>query len=454
MGNWRINLRFKHKKICIGCNIYLLFQTNGSIFGKAKIRSLSKIAANKRKIINDPVYGFISFPYESNFDLIEHPYFQRLRRIRQLGLTNFVYPGANHTRFQHALGAGYLMTQAIQVIRSKEHEITEEEAEAAINAILLHDMGHGPFSHSLENSIIEGITHEELSLLFMHQLNEEFNGQLTMSIDIFVNRYPKKFLHQLVAGQLDMDRLDYLKRDSFFTGVTEGVIGSDRIIKMLNIKDDNLVVDIKGIYSIEKFLVARRLMYWQVYLHKAVVSAEKLLIMILKRAKEISLRGENLFASPALSYFLKNTSVVENFKAGNSGKLLELFSQLDDTDIISASKQWMHHDDRILSFLCNAFINRRLFRLELRNKPFEAEVVAGLRGKLHQIFSFSEEESGYFVHAGELSNEAYNTMDERISIMKKNGETMDITEASDIFDLAALSKKVKKYYLTYPKDLE
>jgi HD superfamily phosphohydrolase len=364
-----------------------------------------------------------------------------------------VYPGANHTRFQHALGAGYLMTQAIQVIRSKEHEITEEEAEAAINAILLHDIGHGPFSHALENSIIEGITHEELSLMFMRKLNDELEGQLTLALDIFENLYPKKFLHQMVAGQLDMDRLDYLKRDSFFTGVTEGVIGSDRIIKMLNIKDDSLVVDIKGIYSIEKFLVARRLMYWQVYLHKTVVSAEKLLILILKRAKEIALRGEHLFASPALVFFLQNSFDKQGFSTGNSSNLLDLFSQLDDTDIISASKQWMHHDDKILSFLCTAFINRRLFRLELRNRPFEEQLVASLKEEMNHRFGFNEEESAYFVHTGEISNEAYNAMDERISIMKKNGETMDIIEASDIFDLAALSKTVKKYYLTYPKEL-
>lgn len=399
------------------------------------------------------MYGFISFPYESNFQLVEHPYFQRLRRIRQLGLTNFVYPGANHTRFQHALGAGYLMTQAIQVIRSKEHEITEEEAEAVINAILLHDIGHGPFSHALENSIIEGITHEELSLMFMHQLNKEFDGQLTMALDIFADRYPKKFLHQLVAGQLDMDRLDYLKRDSFFTGVTEGVIGSDRIIKMLNIKDDNLVVDIKGIYSIEKFIVARRLMYWQVYLHKTVVSAEKLLIQILKRAKELSLKGENLFASPALHFFLSNEPDAKNLDKTNTLKLLELFSQLDDTDIILSSKQWMNHDDKILSFLCRSFINRKLFRLELRNKPFEEFVLEDLKKNLYQNQGFSSEESNYFVLTGEISNEAYNSLDETIRIMKKTGETMEITEASDIFDLAALSKTVRKYYLMYPKEL-
>ena len=414
---------------------------------------MTKIAVNKRKIINDPVYGFISFPYESNFRLIEHPLVQRLRRIRQLGLTNFVYPGANHTRFQHVLGAGYLMTQAIQVIRSKGHHITEEEAEAVINAILLHDLGHGPFSHSLEHSIIEGINHEELSLLLMKYLDKEFSGELEMAIGIFTGQYPKKFLHQLVSGQLDMDRLDYLKRDSFFTGVTEGVIGSDRIIKMLNVHNDNLVVDIKGIYSIEKFLIARRLMYWQVYLHKTVVSAENLLIMMLKRAKELSLAGEDLFAGPALKYFLQNIINGDDFKSSNGSYILQLFAELDDSDIISASKIWSKHKDPVLSFLCMSLINRRLFRVELKKTPFPKNRISELKKLLTEKYSFTDKENNYLIHTGELLNYTYNSLDENIKIMKKDGEILDITDASDIFDLNALSRKVKKYYLTYPKEL-
>ncbi|MGC9341942.1 MAG: HD domain-containing protein [Bacteroidales bacterium] len=414
---------------------------------------MTKIAVNKRKIINDPVYGFISFPFQSNFALIEHPLIQRLRRIRQLGLTNFVYPGANHTRFQHALGAGYLMSQAIQVIRSKGHDISEGEAEAAINAILLHDIGHGPFSHSLEHSIVEGINHEELSLLFMEQLNEEFGGELDLAIQIFTNQYPKKFLHQLVAGQLDMDRMDYLKRDSYFTGVTEGVIGSDRIIKMLNVNDDELVVDMKGIYSIEKFLIARRLMYWQVYLHKTVVSAENLLIMILKRAKELSLEGEDLFATPALKFFLENKLKREDFYPGKKNQILNLFANLDDTDIIASAKQWVTHKDNLLSYLCKAFVNRKLFRVELKNQPFEDSRLEELKKKLPEITGFSEEESIYLIHTGELMNYAYSSMDEKIKIMRKDGLTLDITEASDVFNLSALSRTVKKYFLTYPKEL-
>jgi HD superfamily phosphohydrolase len=421
--------------------------------GFSKLIFLTKIAVNKRKIINDPVYGFISFPYHSNYSLIEHPLVQRLRRIRQLGLTSFVYPGANHTRFQHALGAGYLMTQAIQVIRSKDHEITDDEAEAAINAILLHDIGHGPFSHSLEQSIIEGINHEELSLLFMQKLNEELDGILDTSIKIFTNQYPKKFLHQLVAGQLDMDRLDYLKRDSFFTGVTEGVIGSDRIIKMLNVDNDELVVDMKGIYSVEKFLIARRLMYWQVYLHKTVVSAENLLIMMLKRAKELSLNGEKLFATPALSFFLNNKLKKEDFLTGNKDQILSFFAELDDTDIISSAKQWVNHNDSLLSWLCKAFVNRKLFKVELSNHPFESDRIELLKEKLMKSTRFGKSEIPYLILTGEIMNYAYSSMDEKIRIMKKDGTTLDITEASDIFNLSALSRTVKKYFLSYPKEI-
>ncbi len=379
---------------------------------------------------------------------------QRLRRIRQLGMTNFVYPGANHTRFQHALGAGHLMTQAIEIIKSKGHLITDEEAEAVINTILLHDIGHGPFSHSLENSIIEGINHEALSLLFMKRLNEELEGKLDLTIKIYINEYPKKFLHQLVSGQLDMDRLDYLKRDSFFSGVTEGDIGSDRIIKMLNGSTDELVVDIKGIYSIEKFLIARRLMYWQVYLHKTVVSAENLLIMMLKRAKELRMQGGDLFAPPSLDFFLKHKLHQEDFSHESRKVILERFSDLDDADVICAAKQWVTSKDPVLSYLCRSFVNRQLPRTEIRKIPFEALRLHELRQRLKDQLNIREEHHHFFIHTGELTNNFYSSFDEKIKILDKNGQTQEITEASDLFDLGVLSVPVKKYYLTYPKELD
>ena len=386
--------------------------------------------------------------------LIEHPFFQRLRRIHQLGLTNYVYPGANHTRFQHTLGTGHLMWQAVQVIRSKGHTITDEEAESVISAILLHDIGHGPFSHSLENSIIENTSHEELSLLFMNYLNKIMDGKLDMAIHIFKNEYPKKFLHQLVTGQLDMDRLDYLKRDSFFTGVTEGVIGSDRIIKMLNVKDDNLVVDNKGIYSVEKFLVARRLMYWQVYLHKTVLSAENLLINILRRAKSLALSGSQLAASPALAFFLENYTDRSEIVSGDTEKFLNTFSQLDDYDIIWAAKNWTDHEDFILSTLCKNLINRQLYSIELQSSPISGERIKELETGIKNIYRIREEDLHYFLPRGEISNNAYNSNDEKIRILQKNGNLKDISQASDIFDFTALSKTVKKYYICFPKELK
>ena len=398
-------------------------------------------STNKLKIINDPVYGFIKIPYDLVFDLIEHALFQRLRRIRQLGLTHLVYPGANHTRFQHAVGAMHLMGLAIEVIRSKGHAISDEEAEAVTVAILLHDIGHGPFSHSLEHSLIRNTTHEEISLLFMKQLNNEFSGALTMAIEIFRNRYPKKFLHQLVSSQLDMDRLDYLKRDSFFTGVTEGVIGSDRIIKMLNVLDDQLVVEEKGIYSIEKFLIARRLMYWQVYLHRTVVASEQVLVMMLKRAQALASRGEELFATPALTYFLQEQTQVS----------LEQFAQLDDEDILASAKVWCNNSDRVLSMLANGLVNRKLFSVELDNQPFSADRVAEIRSSVTEKLSLSHEEVAYLVVSDSISNYAYSDMDDRITIMDKHGKTRDIAEASDILNISVLSKTVRKYFLCYPR---
>jgi len=398
-------------------------------------------STNKLKIINDPVYGFIKIPYDLVFDLIEHPLFQRLRRIRQLGLTHFVYPGANHTRFQHAVGAMHLMGLAIEVIRSKGHAISDQEARAVTIAILLHDIGHGPFSHSLEYSLMKKTTHEEISLLMMEQLNEEFHGALDMAIEIFRNRYPKKFLHQLVSSQLDMDRLDYLKRDSFFTGVTEGVIGSDRIIKMLNVLNDQLVVEEKGIYSIEKFLIARRLMYWQVYLHRTVVASEKVLVMMLKRAKTLTSGGEVLFATPALAHFLQEHKQVS----------LEQFALLDDDDILASAKVWCNNSDRVLSMLANGLVNRKLFSVELDNQSFSADRVAEIRGSVTEKLSVTLEEAEYLVVSDSISNFAYSDMDDRISIMDKHGKTRDIAEASDILNISVLSKTVRKYFLCYPR---
>ena len=406
-------------------------------------------STNKLKIINDPVYGFIKIPFDTIYDLIEHPLFQRLRRIRQLGLTHFVYPGANHTRFQHAVGAMHLMVQAIEVIRSKGHEITNEEARAVTIAILLHDIGHGPFSHSLEHSLIRDMSHETIGLLYMEQLNESFHGELGLAIEIFRNRYHKKFLHQLVSSQLDMDRLDYLKRDSFFTGVTEGVIGSDRIIKMLNVVNDQLVVDEKGIYSIEKFLIARRLMYWQVYLHRTVVSSEQLLLMMLKRSQVLTAEGMQLFATPALSYFLDN--VPGKFQISNRKKFLEQFAALDDNDILTSAKVWCNHQDRVLSVLSSGLVNRVLFSVQLNDIPFEDELIERIQKKVSGHLSISNEEAQYLVVSDSVSNYAYSNMDDRISILDKKGNTRDIADASDMLNISVLSKTVRKYFLCYPK---
>ena len=401
-------------------------------------------STNKLKIINDPVYGFIKIPYAVIFDLVERPLFQRLRRIKQLGLTHFVYPGANHTRFQHAVGAMHLMSLAIEVIRSKGHEITEEEALAVTIAILLHDIGHGPFSHSLEHSLIKDTTHESLSLMFMEQLNQEFGGKLTLAIEIFKNKYHKKFLHQLVSSQLDMDRLDYLKRDSFFTGVTEGVIGSDRIIKMLNVLDDQLVIDEKGIYSIEKFLIARRLMYWQVYLHRTVVGSEQLLVMMLRRAEALSSEGDQLFATPALAYFLQR----------DHAHSLEQFALLDDKDILASAKSWCMHDDPVLSMLSYGLVNRKLLSVELADAPYQAERIDALRDQVAKSLSISVEEAKYLVVSDSISNFAYSDMDDRISIMDKKGNIRDIADASDMLNISVLSKTVRKYFLCYPRNMK
>lgn len=405
---------------------------------------------NKKKIINDPVYGFISIPTELVFDLIEHPYFQRLRYIKQLGMTHLVYPGALHTRFHHALGAMHLMKMTIETLRAKDQEITTDEEEALTIAILLHDIGHGPFSHALEHTIVKGISHEDISILLMDKLNEEFNGRLTTAISIFRNIYPKKFLHELVSSQLDMDRLDYLNRDSFFTGVSEGVVSYDRIIKMLNVRNDHIVIEEKGIYSVEKFIIARRLMYWQVYLHKTVIAAEQLLVKILERARQLVLRGEKLFATPALGHFLSNTLTRETFiKDGH----LEIFTHLDDTDILSAVKVWTTSNDFVLARLCNNFVNRKLPHVDITNNPTDTKQVEEL-GKLAMIkFGISADEIGYFVFTNSIKNNAYRIGDGNIGILMKDGSVKDIATASDYSNLEALTKTVEKYILCYSKEL-
>ncbi len=407
-------------------------------------------APNKLKIFNDPIYGFVSINFEIIFDLIEHPYFQRLRRIKQLGLTNLVYPGALHTRFHHAMGAMHLMSEAIEAIRSKGHEITEEEAKGVTIAILLHDIGHGPFSHALEHSIVNNISHEDISELFMQRLNKEFNGQLQLAITIFQNKYKKKFLHQLVSSQLDMDRLDYLKRDSFFTGVSEGVVSSERIIKMLNVVNDQLAIEAKGIYSIEKFIIARRLMYWQVYLHKAVLSAESLLVQILKRAKKLAERNVVLFCTPALKKFLYNTYDKDQFST--SSELLNLFAQLDDYDIMTSIKVWQEHKDPVLSMLCTQLVNRRLFHVEMQKNPFKEERINEIKKHMQKKLKLSSEDVNYFVFTGNVTNDAYRADKIRINILFKDGNITDIAEASDQLSIAVLARTVKKYYLCYPKE--
>lgn len=406
-------------------------------------------SVNKKKIFNDPIYGFITIPYDIIFDLIEHPYFQRLRRIKQLGLTHVVYPGALHTRFHHAMGTMYLMTKAVEVIRSKGIDITEDEAQGVCIAILLHDIGHGPFSHALEHSIVNGISHEEISTLFMDELNKEFKGKLDLALKIFRNEYKKKFLHQLVSSQLDMDRLDYLRRDSFFTGVSEGVISTDRIIKMLTVKKDELAIEEKGIYSIEKFIIARRLMYWQVYLHKTVLSAENLLVNILKRAKELAATNAELFCTPAFHTFLYNTYDLEAFN--QNPKLLKIFAELDDFDIMTSVKVWQNHNDKVLSTLCKMMVNRKLYRIALQNKRFEKNEVEEVAQKVTQKYNLTKHEASFFVFQGSIVNNAYNSKMDKINILLKNNTVLDITEAADTLSITEISKPVKKWFLCSPK---
>ena len=403
----------------------------------------------ERKIINDPVFGFINIPKGLLYDIVRHPLLQRLTRIKQVGLSSVVYPGAQHTRFQHSLGAFHLMSEAITQLASKGNFIFDSEAEAVQAAILLHDIGHGPFSHVLEDTIVKGVSHEEISLMLMERMNKEMNGQLSLAIQIFKDEYPKRFLHQLVSGQLDMDRLDYLRRDSFYTGVTEGNIGSARIIKMLDVADDRLVVESKGIYSIENFLTARRLMYWQVYLHKTSVAYEKMLISTLLRAKELASQGVELFASPALRFFLYNDINTTEFY--NNPDCLENFIQLDDNDIWTALKVWSTHTDKVLSTLSTGMINRNIFKVEISSEPINEDRKKELTLHISQQLGITLSEANYFVSTPSIEKNMYDPADDSIDIIYKDGTIKNIAEASDMLNISLLSKKVKKYYLCYQR---
>lgn len=413
---------------------------------------MKRSETNKKKIFNDPVYGFISVPNSLLFDLIEHPYFQRLRRIKQLGLTHLVYPGAMHSRFQHSMGALFLMRQALLTLTEKGIDISEEEKTATYIAILLHDIGHGPFSHTLEGILVQNLSHEEATNHLLNLLNEEFDGKLELAISIFRNTYGRRFFHQLVSSQLDMDRLDYLRRDSFFTGVSEGVTGTERLIKMLNVVDDQIVVEEKGIYSVEKFLVARRLMYWQVYLHKTVLVAEHLLIQIIQRAKQLTQDGERLFATPAFQFFLNEQPNKSAFL--NNIEVLNHFAELDDFDIMAAIKVWTKHPDKSLSLLSQMLINRHLPKIRIQKEKYNPAELDKIRSAVQKKYNISFEESKYFVVNGTVSNRAYNQKHDGIFIASKTRELTDIATASDNFNVQTLSKPVKKYFLFYPKGIE
>lgn len=400
-----------------------------------------------RKIINDPVFGFINIPKGLLYEIVQHPLLQRLTRIKQLGLSSVVYPGAQHTRFQHSLGAFYLTSEAITQLTAKGNFIFDSEAEAVQAAILMHDIGHGPFSHVLENTLVNGVSHEDISLLLMEEINKDVKGQLNLAIQIFKDQYPKKFLHQLISSQLDMDRLDYLRRDSFYTGVTEGNIGSARIIKMLNVKDDHLVVESKGIYSIENFLMSRRLMYWQVYLHKTAVACEKMLISALLRAKELANKGEELFSSPALRFFLYHHIDEKEFYS--NPECLRQYVQLDDNDIWTALKVWSQHPDPVLSTLSAGMINRKLFKVEVTDSPIHKERKDEILRRISTQLHISLKEARYFLSTSVIEKDMYSKEDDSIEILYNNGTTKDIAEASDMLNMSVLSKKVKKYYICY-----
>jgi len=411
------------------------------------IIALQTSIINKRKIINDPVHGFITIYNELIFDLMEHPYFQRLRRIKQLGMSHLVYPGANHTRFHHAIGAMHLMQKAISELQKKGVVISEQEKEGVIIAILLHDIGHGPFSHTLEHSLLKEVHHEEVSLLFMNHLNDLFANKLALAIQIFTDKYEKRFLHQLVSSQLDMDRLDYLQRDSYFTGVSEGVVGSERIIKMLNVVDNELVIVEKGIYSIENFISARRIMYWQVYMHKTVVSSEFMLRSTLKRAKKLFTDGVDLFASPSLKLFLSQDFSMEDFV--NNDELLNHFAQIDDSDIISAIKVWQNSEDKILSLLANSLMQRKLYKTVISKHLFSQEIVEDIKTGILKKLNINESDLHYFFESSQLVNSAYNEQFKQIKMVNRKGKLTNLTEASDNYNILALSAPVKKFFLCY-----
>lgn len=404
---------------------------------------------NDAKIINDPVFGFIKIPQGTLLSVVKHPLMQRLTRIKQLGLANAVYPAAQHTRFQHSIGAFHLMSEAITSLTQKGIFIFDSEAEAVEAAILMHDIGHGPFSHVLEDTLITGISHEEISLMMMEQINNDLNGALNLAIKVFKDEYPKRFLHQLISSQLDMDRLDYLRRDCFFTGVNEGNIGSARIIKMLNVVDDRLVVESKGIYSIENYLTSRRLMYWQVYLHKTAVAFEKVLVNTLLRAKHLSRMGKELFAPPCLRFFLEND--VDGELLRNSQEALHYYGQLDDNDIWSTMKVWANSDDKILSLLANNMLNRNIFKVEVTNEPITEEQKDTLLGQLSKAYGVSKDEANYLMSVDIVQKDMYDVNDDRITILFKDGTTKDIAESSEILNVGLLSKKIRKYYLCYQR---
>ena len=404
---------------------------------------------NDSKIINDPIFGFIKIPHGLLLNIVEHPLMQQLTRIKQLGLTSMVYPSAQHTRFQHSLGAFHLMSEAITSLTQKGIFIFDSEEEAVEAAILMHDIGHCPFSHVLEHTLISGISHEEISLLMMEQINREMKGELNLALKIFKNEYPKKFLHQLISSQLDMDRLDYLRRDSFFTGVTEGNIGSARIIKILDVVDDRLVVNSKGLYSIEHYLMARRLMYWQVYMHKTTVSSEKVLVNALLRAKHLAYEGKDIFATPCLKYFLYNDIDAETFK--NSEEAQKKYAMLDDNDIWSSLKVWTESSDKTLSILSSNILNRNLFKIDITDKPADSEQIHGIRTKLADYFGISYEEARYLMSDGMIQKDMYDVNDEHISILFKDNTVKDISEASEVMNIALLSKKIRKYYFCYQR---
>ncbi|MGB0837050.1 MAG: HD domain-containing protein [Flavobacteriaceae bacterium] len=414
-----------------------------------KVTKLNIYQTNKLKIFNDPIYGFISIPKTIIFDLIEHPYFQRLRRISQMGMSYLVYPGAHHSRFHHATGCLYLMNKAVRVLRAKGVAINSEEETGLYIAILLHDIGHGPFSHALEHSIVSNVSHEEISLKFMEEFNTIFSGKLDLAISIFKGQYSRVFFHQLVSSQLDIDRLDYLKRDSFYSGVAEGSINSDRLIAMMNVKDDALVIEEKGIYSIEKFIVARRLMYWQVYLHKTGVVAENMMVNVLKRAKELSLQGEKLLCSPSLEFFLSREIGLKEFDS----KVLSVFAELDDVDILSALKMWKNNPDKVLSTLSSSLLDRKLLKIEMSKEAFDPNVQEERRRFLANQWNLSEHEVGYFVFEGFVKNLAYNDIENKINLLMKDGSTMDFVKASDDVVAARISHETKKYFNVFPKEL-